>query len=243
MVFYDQLGCGRSDRPVDPGLWRIERFVEEVAAVRAALGLSRVILHGHSWGGALAVETVLSGAGGVEGVVLSSPLLDAGRWLADADRLRRELPADVQETLRRHEAAGTTGSPAYEQATEVFYRAFVCRRDPWPDEMQASLAGLGRDCYLAMWGPSEFHPTGLLRAYDVTGRLGELRIPTLFTVGRFDEATPGSVAAFRDLVPGSGMAVLEGSAHMTMLDEPDAYRAVLRRFLRDVDRRVGAGAA
>jgi proline iminopeptidase len=102
--------------------------------------------------------------------------------------------------------------------------------------MDESLSQLGQACYLAMWGPSEFHPTGLLRAYDVTGRLGELRIPTLFTVGRFDEATPETVASFQARVPGSGLVVLEGSAHMTMLDEPAAYVAVLRRFLDGVDR-------
>jgi proline iminopeptidase len=236
VVFYDQLGCGRSDHPVDPGLWRVARFVAELAAVREALGLSRVILHGHSWGGALAVETLLSGASGVAGLVLASPLLDARRWLADADRLRRELPGEVQETLRRHEEAGTTDSPEYERATGAYCREFVCRRDPWPPEMEESLSQLGRDCYLSLWGPSEFHPAGLLRSYDVTGRLGEIRVPTLFTVGRYDEATPESVAAFRDLVPGARLAVLAHSAHMTMLDEPETSVAVLREFLRDVDR-------
>jgi pimeloyl-ACP methyl ester carboxylesterase len=30
VVFYDQLGCGKSDRPDDPSLWRMERFVAEV---------------------------------------------------------------------------------------------------------------------------------------------------------------------------------------------------------------------
>ena len=33
VVFFDQLGCGRSAKPDDPSLWRIERFVEEVAAL------------------------------------------------------------------------------------------------------------------------------------------------------------------------------------------------------------------
>ncbi len=42
VVFYDQLGCGRSDQPDDPSLWRIERFVREVDTVRAALGLDRI---------------------------------------------------------------------------------------------------------------------------------------------------------------------------------------------------------
>jgi proline-specific peptidase len=59
VVFYDQIGCGRSDHPDDPGLWVIDTFVDEVAAVRDALGLDRVHLLGHSWGGWLALEYAL----------------------------------------------------------------------------------------------------------------------------------------------------------------------------------------
>jgi proline-specific peptidase len=240
VVRYDQLGCGRSDRPEDPALWHLERFVEELAAVRAALGLHRVVLHGHSWGATVALEAVLGGAPGVAGLVLASPLVSTPRWAADADRLRRRLPLEVQEVLARHEAAGTTGSPEYEEAALAFYRRFVCRRDPWPAVLAESLADLARAPYLALWGPSEFHPTGRLRHHDRTARLGEIRVPTLLTGGRHDEATPETLAEFRDRVPGAGLAILEDSAHMTMLEEPEAYQALLRAFLRRVDA-PGAG--
>ena len=54
VVFYDQLGCGRSDRPDDPGRWRLARFVAEIDYARRALRLDRVVLLGQSWGGMLA---------------------------------------------------------------------------------------------------------------------------------------------------------------------------------------------
>jgi proline-specific peptidase len=56
VVFYDQLGCGRSERPDDPSLWTVDRFVEELALVRTALGLDRLHLFGSSWGGMLAMQ-------------------------------------------------------------------------------------------------------------------------------------------------------------------------------------------
>jgi proline iminopeptidase len=59
VIFYDQLGCGNSDRPDDPGLWTVERFVEELALVREALGLENLHLFGSSWGGMLALQYVL----------------------------------------------------------------------------------------------------------------------------------------------------------------------------------------
>ncbi|MBF6246279.1 alpha/beta fold hydrolase [Nocardia elegans] len=58
-LFYDQLGCGNSDRPSDTSLWTVDRFVAELVAVRAALGLERVHLLGNSWGGMLALQYTL----------------------------------------------------------------------------------------------------------------------------------------------------------------------------------------
>ena len=60
VIFYDQLGCGKSDQPDDRSLWRIERFVAEVNTVRQALGLEQIHLLGQSWGGWLTIEYMLS---------------------------------------------------------------------------------------------------------------------------------------------------------------------------------------
>ncbi len=60
VVFYNQLGSGKSDRPDDPALWVLDRFVEEVAQVRAALSLARVHLLGQSWGTTLATAYALT---------------------------------------------------------------------------------------------------------------------------------------------------------------------------------------
>jgi proline iminopeptidase len=57
----------------------------------------------------------------------------------------------------------------------------------------------------------------------------------LFTVGRYDEATPETVEIYQRLVPGSKITIFENSAHMTMLDEPEAYVDVVRQFLNEVD--------
>ena len=59
--YYDQLGSGHSDHPEDGSLWDLDRFVDEVDQVRAALGLdsTNFVLYGHSWGGILAIEYAL----------------------------------------------------------------------------------------------------------------------------------------------------------------------------------------
>ncbi len=236
VAFYDQLGCGRSDGPDAPTFWRIDRFVDELRQLRTALELDRVHILGHSWGAMLATDYVVSGAAGIAGLILASPPLSIPRWVDDARALRLTLPADVQEVLRRHEVAGTTDAEEYQTASREFYQRYVWRLDPLPEAVARARSGANHAVYGFMWGPNEFSVTGTLADYDRTARLGEIRVPTLFTCGRYDEATPGATAWYHRLVPGSEMVIFEESAHLPHLGESERYVQVVRDFLRRAER-------
>lgn len=235
VVFYDQLGCGRSDRPADAALWQVGHFVEELRCLLRDLGFPRVYLFGHSWGSMLALEYALTKPVGLAGLVLASPPISIPRWLADARRYRAELPAAISGTLDRNEAAGTLDSPEYITATVAYYQRHLCRLSPWPIELQRGAAGAGLAVYHAMWGPNEFYMTGSLRDYDRTDRLAEIAVPTLFACGRFDEAPPETTAYYQSLVPGADLAVFEHSAHLPMLEEPERFVDTIGEWLRAKD--------
>lgn len=239
VIFYDQLGCGRSARPSDPALWRLERYVEELAQVRAALGLERMHLLGQSWGTMLATEYLLNRPVGVESVIMANPAISIPRFIADVTRLRGELPEFARIALENCSAADGANDPAYMVATLEFYRRHMCRLDPWPDALNRSVVGMGAESYQAMWGPNEFTATGVLKNFDRTARLGEINIPTLFLAGRYDEATPETAEYYRGLVPGSELVVFESSSHMPQLEEPDSYLDVVREFLGRAERSCG----
>jgi proline iminopeptidase len=238
VIFYDQLGCGKSDQPNDPALWHAERFVEELGQIRQALGLERVHILGQSWGTMLATDYALTQPAGLVSLILASPCLSIPRFIEDAAALRAALPRGVQEVLERHEAAGTTDSKEYEAATMEFYRRHVCRLDPWPDPLVRTFATLALPVYTTMWGPSECYATGNLKDYDRTGRLHEITVPTLFTCGRYDESTPGATAWYQSLLPGSEIVVFEHSAHVAHLEETERYLQVVRDFLDRVERKL-----
>jgi L-proline amide hydrolase len=239
VVFYDQLGCGRSgiEAPHDPAMWSVELFVEEVGAVRDALGLDRLHLLGQSWGGMLAMQYALTHPEGVLSLIVESSPASMPQWVAEADRLRADLPADIQEALRTHEEAGTTDDPAYEEAMMVFYRRHVCRLDPWPDYVQRTFAKLesNPEVYNVMNGPSEFHVIGKLKDWDITSRLGEIALPTLVMSGRYDEATPAIAETIHKGIDGSEWVLFEESSHMCHAEERDRCTAVVADFIDRIE--------
>lgn len=236
VVFYDQLGSGQSDRPKDTSLWTIERFVKEVGQVREALGLDQIHLYGHSWGSMLAASYMLTRPSGVRSLVLASAPLSVQRYAADARNLLTTLPAAVRTAIETHERDGSFDSPEYQGAMMEFYRLYLARRQPWSAEIEKTFAELNPDVYVYMQGPSEFTITGTLKDYDVTDRLKEITVPTLFTVGQYDEVRPEAVRFYQGLIAGSELAVIEDAAHLTMQDDPERYLQVLREFLHTVER-------
>ena len=132
VIFYDQLGCGRSDRPDDETLWTVERFVEELVQVREALGLDRLHLFGSSWGGMLAMQYVLDRQPDLVSLTLCGSPASMIRWVSDCEKLLAEEPEGVRRAIREHEEAGFTACPEYQAAILGFYRKHVCRLDPWP---------------------------------------------------------------------------------------------------------------
>lgn len=231
VVFYDQLGAGKSDAPDDIGLWTNDRLVDELGRILDGLELGRVHLLGQSWGTIIATEYALRAPERLAGLVLANPALSVPRYAAGAAALRDALPQDVLAVLDRHEAAGTTDSDEYQEASMAFYGRHVCRLDPWPDPLMRTFNQMNPVIYERMQGPSEFQITGIHKDYDVTGRLGELRTPTLFLSGRYDEIRPEDTAWYHSLVPGSELVIFEESSHMPHLEEPDRFQQVLRDFL------------
>ena len=237
VIFYDQLGCGRSERPDDASLWTLERSVAEVEAVREALGLERFHLFGNSWGGWLALQYTLDRTPDLASLIISSSPPSVDRAVREMNVLREQLPDDVQRVLADHEARQFFDCPEYTAAIMAFYKRHLCRLDPWPEIVERSMGpSFGASPYLTMWGPSEFGPvTGNLDGWDVNDRLGEIRVPTLLTVGRHDEMWPSHMEDMRLQIADAALVVFEESSHMAFVEERDGYMATMNGFLDRVE--------
>lgn len=237
VIHYDQLGCGNSTHLRDRGaeFWTVERFLEELTNLLDKLDVGPHHLLGQSWGGMLGAEYAVTRPSGLQSLVISNSPASMDLWVAEANRLRQDLPDDAREALDRHEANGTTDDPAYLAATQVFYDRHVCRVLPNPPEVVATMTQLNEDptVYHTMNGPNEFYCIGSLRTWSIIERLGSIVAPTLLISGRHDEATPVTVQPFYDRIADVRWTVFEESSHMPFVEEPERYRDVVGAFLAE----------
>ncbi len=200
IVYYDQLGCGRSDLARRLTEYTVERDVADLEALRTRLGLGRVHLFGSSYGGMLAIAYALAHPEGLKTLISASGLADVPFTVREMQRLKRELPPPTLATLELYEGRGEFQNPDYLAAVMQFYRRHLCRLDPWPPEVIYSLDHISLPKYGTMNGPNEFTIIGTIKDWNVTPRLGEIRIPTRVTAGRYerDHAGRGRIDPSRD---------------------------------------------
>ena len=233
VVLYDQVGCGRSDRPRGRRYYTHARAVTEVEGVRRALGLGRVHLFGHSYGGALALDAALAYPNRWTSLIVASGLANRALFASEQARLFAQLPREIRDTLTKSRAGGDPTDPRYLEAYEVWWRRHGCRLRVWPYEA-CRLSELGSD-YAAHvpYGMMEER----LQGWNITDRLPEIRLPCLLTAGQYDTITPTCLRPLHRGIRGSKLVVFQGCSHMAMWEDRVRFVEVLRDFLGTVTTR------
>ena len=236
VIHYDQLGNGRSTHlPQQPAdFWQPALFLDELDNLLRHLNIAdNYALLGQSWGGMLGAEHAVTQPKGLKALVIANSPASMALWLQGAAELRAQLPADIQQTLLQHEAAGTLDSAEYKAASQVFYQRHVCRLDPWPPEVRRTFDAMDADptVYHAMNGPTEFHVIGSMKAWTIIDRLPQIEVPVLLISGRYDEATPAVVQPFMDHIPDARWVIFEASSHMPHVEERELCMKTVSDFL------------
>lgn len=99
VIFFDQLGSGRSDRITDTTLMTIENYVEQVNQVRLALGLKEYYLFGQSWGTMLGFDYYLKYPEGIKGIIFSGAAISIPLYLKGVDTLFASLPDSLRSIM------------------------------------------------------------------------------------------------------------------------------------------------
>lgn len=241
--YYDQLESFYSDKPNDPSLWTVERYVDEVEQVRKALGLNadNFYLYGSSWGGILGMEYALKYQQHLKGLIVSNMMASIPDYVAYAnDVLGPQLPADVLSEIRAMEAEEDYANPRYtELIVTHYYPEHVLRMplDEWPNPVNRAFANINPDLYVTMQGPSEFGVVGdaKLKDWDIKSELSKISVPTLTIGGTYDTMDPKHMEWIASEVQNGQYLHCPQGSHLAMYDDADTYFEGLIQFIKEVD--------
>jgi proline iminopeptidase len=233
VVWYDQLGCGKSEKPKSYRNYTIEQSSDEVEAVRGSLRLGRVHLWGHSYGGCLALQTVLSHPGEFLSLIVSSGYASTAEWVAELRRLISLLPAEKRMAIEVCEPKGMFDDPRYKEAVAEFMQRHYSDLRVTPYESAITTSNI-KILKVMMGEPEAFTVTGNLASWDVKRELKQIRVPTLVTIGARDLVTPACARTIHRGIRGSRLVIFRKSGHDALSKERDLYIETVRDFLEGV---------
>lgn len=243
VVFIDERGSGRSQKLADPSGYTVENMVEDLEIVRQALGLGKISLLGHSYGGVLAQAYALKYQRNLSHLILASTF-SSTKTMNEVFRKQKErMPAELRERIDRLEAAGLYGQgPDYRKGRypdEYMTAAWGDGYFPYlfqnhPDANYDPLANgiMSWDLYREMWGEhGEFVIDGNLKSAEYTDQLPTIKVPTLVMAGDHDECDPSLSKVMHEKIGGSKLVILPKSGHMTFVDQPALFIQSVDQFL------------
>jgi proline iminopeptidase len=238
LVFIDQRGSGQSQRLEDHKQYNLEAMAGDVEAVRAALGLGKIDLLGHSFGGILAQEVAIRYPTSIRRLVLASTGSSAARIDEDFRAIKASLDPNLRARIEALEAQGIIGPdgaqlPEYRQLADKAQKPYnyVTRPPTW-DGSGGSGGSLGWDVLKEMWGAkTDFHIDGNLKGFDFTPQLRMLQIPTLVIYGDHDLVSDATALESHEALVGSKLVEMSRAAHMTMVDQNGMFIDEVAHFL------------
>lgn len=244
LVFIDERGSGKSSKLEDPKQYTIANMVEDIEAVRQSLGLGKISLLGHSFGGALVQAYAFKYQKNLSHLILGSTFASTKELNQALAKMKAEMDPKERERVNALEAAGLFGKGEiwehgrYPEEYAKFawgkgYFPYVYQNRPDPNyDPLSSNTGTAWDVYREMWGSDgEFVVDGNLKEVEYVGQLSQIKVPTLILVGDHDESDPKMSQEMHEKIAGSQLVILPNSGHMTFVDQPEQFLKAVRDFV------------
>jgi proline-specific peptidase len=243
LIFIDERGSGRSQKLEDAYGYTVEKMVEDVEAVRRSLGLGKISLLGHSYGGALAQAYALKYQANLTHLILGSTWSSSKAMNEIFVRMKQNMSPELRERIDRFEAAGLFGhGKDYEKnrytndymiaAWGEGYFPYLYQNHPDPNYDPIDSGKISWDLYREMWGGhGEFIIDGNLKSVEYADRLSTIKVPTLILVGDHDECDPSLSQTMHEKITGSKMVIFPKAGHMTFVDDTAMFIKTVDEFL------------
>lgn len=223
VLFFDQLGCGRSDRPEASDAYSVDKAVRDVQGVLEALEVTQYHLYGQSWGGLLAFLSVSAGSTPLSLTLSNAP---ASVALAEAEAgALAEACGEPAAVVKRLGSRATTRGARRKASRKRFMDRHSYRGDGEAPQLAAAYAHAG----------NSWRGTAAIAGLEASAEaMARVTCPTLVLRGEHDFVTRACVEAWRGLGDVS-FEELPGCSHHALLEAPDEYLRVLSEFLAASD--------
>lgn len=232
LIIFDQLGSGSSTHHQNTDLLKVEKFVDQVKAIRDTLNLDEFYIIGQSWGSALGLEFYKQYPEGIKGMIFSGPFFSTRIWSEDAKKRVMSLPDSIQSIIKLAEENNDYSTKDFQRANDFYWSKFG-RRNEWKKHPLDTIEVLKTSfVYNYMWGPSEFKATGTLKNYDNYSSLKDIDVPVLLIIGEYDEVLEETAKDFENEIPNAKLKTVKNAGHSSMTDNPEEYVRFVKDFLQ-----------
>ncbi len=223
LVYPDLRGNGRSDLVAESD-YTHEKMIDDLDALRSTLGIKQWIVIGHSWGGFIAQLYAIKYPDTVSQLVLldTSPATALGN--ADGAQLvaKKITP---EETAALGKLGTVTDDNEWKRVWYTILPLYFYNND-------AATSFIANDKTIYRATAVSWATKNLLATYDTRPFLGQLAMPTLVGVGRYDWVTTVRKSeVLYKMIPGSELVIFEQSGHFPFIEEQSKVLETLQRFL------------
>lgn len=248
LVFIDERGSGQSQKLANPAGYTVANMVEDVEAVRQGLGLGKITLLGHSFGGVLAQAYALKYQRNLTHLILCSTFPSTKQMNEVLARIKEKMAPALRDKIDRMEKAGLFGHGfPYQQNryTDAYmiaawgegYFPYLYQNHPDPNYDPVANGVMSWNLYREMWGSDgEFVIDGNLKSVEYVNELPTIHVPTLIIVGDHDECDSSLSKEMHEKIAGSKLVILPKSGHMTFVDQPSLFMNAVETFLHPAEK-------
>ena len=240
LVYFDAFGRGKSDTAKNVTEYSLQRDIEDLEALRKAMGFSKINILGHSYGGLVAQGYAIKYPENVSHLILANSFHSYLMWQENCDNSNREIKTnypEVWEELMKAREQGVISSDQihqeiYSKVPYGFLYAYNPEnfkrsgRKPYPNSNNSKL-------YYQMVGKDgDFIVGNDIGNFDFRKELKDLKMPILIYGGRFDRvAVPWMMDKYKQYCPQAKYVMFEKSGHNPQNEEPEALFKLIRGFL------------
>lgn len=225
-VYFDQRGNGRSG-DAELSTYTHDQIIEDTEALRAHLGIEKMVLSGGSYGGMLAMEYALKYPERLSGMFLrGTAASNELQKYAFENALNAGLPGVDENMLSALFYGRMTSNDDLKNHFAKIYPLYSKKYTP---EKARKLFERKQFRYLThnAFFSREFPK------YDIRHRLADIQVNTLVMAGRHDWITPITFAEeLAGGIPDARLEVFEDAGHSINSDMPEKFQEVVREFIQ-----------